>query len=36
MHVKASTQITHPFAKAEKTLLLFVNIKQTKYDSSSK
>jgi hypothetical protein len=37
MHVEASTQITHPFAEAEnKTLLLFVNVKQEKYDSSSK
>jgi hypothetical protein len=36
MHVEASTQITHPFAEAEnKTLLLFVNVKQQKYDSSS-
>jgi hypothetical protein len=36
MHVDASTQITQPFAEAEnKTLLLFVNIKQEKYDSSS-
>jgi primase-polymerase (primpol)-like protein len=37
MHVEASTQITHPFAKAEnKYLLLFVIVKQEKYDSSSK
>jgi hypothetical protein len=37
MHVKASTQITQPLAEAEnKTLLLFVNVKQEKYDSSSK
>jgi hypothetical protein len=37
MHVEASTQITHPFVEAEnKTLLLFVNVKQEKYDSSSK
>jgi hypothetical protein len=36
MHVEATTQITHPFAEAElKTLLLFVNVKQEKYDSSS-
>jgi hypothetical protein len=35
MHVEVSTQITHPFAEAEdKTLLLFVNVKQEKYDSS--
>jgi hypothetical protein len=35
MHV--STQITHPFAEVEnKTLLLFLNVKQEKYDSSSK
>jgi hypothetical protein len=33
MHVEASTQITQPFAEA---LLLFVNVKQEKYDSSSK
>jgi hypothetical protein len=33
MHVEASTQITHPFAEA---ILLFVNVKQEKYDSSSK
>jgi hypothetical protein len=37
IHVEASTQIIHPFAKAEnKTLLLFVSLKQKKYDSSSK
>jgi hypothetical protein len=37
MHVEASTQITHSFAEAEnKTLLLFVNVKQEKYESSSK
>jgi hypothetical protein len=37
MHVEASTQTTHPFAGAEnKTLLLFVNVKQEKYDLSSK
>jgi hypothetical protein len=37
MLVKASTQITQPFAEAEnKTLLLFVNVKQEKYDSSLK
>jgi hypothetical protein len=37
MHVEGSTQITHPYAEAEnKTLLLFVNVKQEKYDSSSK
>jgi hypothetical protein len=37
MHVEASTQITHPFAEGEnKTLLLFVNVKQEKYDLSSK
>jgi hypothetical protein len=37
MHVEESTQITHPFAEAEcKTLLLFVNVKQKKYDTSSK
>jgi hypothetical protein len=38
MHVEASTQITHPFAEAgnNKTLLLFVNVKQEKYDSTSK
>jgi hypothetical protein len=37
MHVEASTQIPHPFAEAEnKTMLLFVNVKQEKYDSSSK
>jgi hypothetical protein len=36
-HVEASTQITQPFAEAEnQTLLLFVNVKQEKYDSSSK
>jgi hypothetical protein len=36
MHVEASTQITHSFAEAEnKTFLLFVNVKQEKYDSSS-
>jgi hypothetical protein len=33
--VEASTQITHPFAEAEnKTLLLYVNVKQEKYDLS--
>jgi tRNA(Leu) C34 or U34 (ribose-2'-O)-methylase TrmL len=37
LHVEASTQITHSFAEAEnKTFLLFVNVKQEKYDSSSK
>jgi hypothetical protein len=37
MLVEALTQITHPFAEAEnKTLLLFVNVKQKKYDSSLK
>jgi hypothetical protein len=37
MHVEASTQIIHPFAEAEnKTLLLFVIVKQEKYDSASK
>jgi hypothetical protein len=38
MHGEASTQITHAFAEAEnKTLiLLFVNVVQEKYDSSSK
>jgi hypothetical protein len=37
MLVEALTQITHPFAEAEnKTLLLFVNVKQEKYDSSLK
>jgi hypothetical protein len=37
MHVEESKQITHPFAEAErKTLLLFVNVKHKKYDSSSK
>jgi hypothetical protein len=37
MHVEASTQITHPFAEAEnKNPLVVVNIKQEKYDSSSK
>jgi hypothetical protein len=37
MHVEASTQISHPFAKAEnKTILFYVNVKQEKYDSSSK
>jgi hypothetical protein len=37
MLVEASTQITHPFAEAKtKTLLLFVNVKQEKSDSSSK
>jgi hypothetical protein len=37
MHGEAPTQITHLFAKAEnKTVLLFVNIKQEKYDSPSK
>jgi hypothetical protein len=37
MDVEASTQITHLFAEAEdKNLLLFVNVKQEKYDSSSK
>jgi hypothetical protein len=37
MHVEESTQTTHPFAEAEsKTLLLFVNVKQKKFDSSSK
>jgi hypothetical protein len=36
-HVEASTEITHPFARAEnKTLLLIVNVIQEKYDSSSK
>jgi hypothetical protein len=36
MHVEASTQTTHPFAEAEnKTILLFVNAKQKKYDLSS-
>jgi hypothetical protein len=37
MYVEASTQINHPFAEAEnKFLLLFVNVKQEKYDLSSK
>jgi hypothetical protein len=37
MHVEASQKITHPLAKAEnKTFLLFVNVKQEKYDSFSK
>jgi hypothetical protein len=36
MQGEASTQIAHPFAKAEnKTLLLFVNVIQEKYDSTS-
>jgi hypothetical protein len=36
MHVEASPQITYPFAEAvNKILLLFVNVKQEKYDSSS-
>jgi hypothetical protein len=36
MHVEESTQNTHPFAETEsKTLLLFGNVKQKKYDSSS-
>jgi hypothetical protein len=33
MHMEASTQISLPFAEAEnKTLLLFLNVKQEKYD----
>jgi hypothetical protein len=37
MHVEESTQTTHPFAEAEsKTVLLFVDVKQKKNDSSSK
>jgi hypothetical protein len=37
MHVEVSTQITHPFAEAEnKTILLSINVKQEKTDSSSK
>jgi hypothetical protein len=37
MLVEASTQINHPFAEEEnKIILLFVNVKQEKYDSSSK
>jgi hypothetical protein len=36
MLVEALTQITLPFAEAEnKTLLLFLNVLQEKYDSSS-
>jgi hypothetical protein len=35
MHVEALKKNTHPFAEAEiKTLLLFVNVKQQKNDSS--
>jgi hypothetical protein len=34
---KIKHQITHPFVEAEnKTILLFVNVKQEKSDSSSK
>jgi hypothetical protein len=37
MPIEESTQIIHPFAEAEsKTLLLFEDVKQKKYDSSSK
>jgi hypothetical protein len=31
MHGEASTQIAHPFAENQ-TLLLFVNLKQEKYE----
>jgi uncharacterized protein YggL (DUF469 family) len=37
MHVEESTQITHHFAEVvSKFFLLFVNVKQKNYDSSSK
>jgi hypothetical protein len=37
MHEEASTQTTDPFSKAlNKTFLLFGNVKQEEYDSSSK
>jgi hypothetical protein len=36
-HVPASAETTYPFAEVEyKTLLFFVNVKQKKFDSSTK